>query len=37
VQKTSTSRSTATLTTYEDGDRSMHYAYTEADLRPRPG
>jgi peroxiredoxin len=22
---------------YEGGDRSMHYAYTEADLRPRPG
>jgi peroxiredoxin len=22
---------------YEAGDRSMHYAYLEADLRPRPG
>ena len=22
---------------YEGGDRSMHYAYQEADLRPRPG
>jgi hypothetical protein len=37
VFSTSTYRPDGLRENYESGDRSMHYNYIEADLRPKPG